>query len=187
MTWCSARSDLRAYPSRHVVPWRSMWLHRTQNRAGDFSIIAAARHSPRHGTCDQGRRVANSGRALAAGRATAATETAAPARLPQPACARPRCDERHSVRVAHGLSVERVERDRDLFELISPSKILGVDRSRRVRTGMGARAWRLRRIRRHRVELAVDGRCDVESTAWRGKKAARIRPTERRAGPSGAC
>src|SRR5262245_34448467 len=76
--------------------------------------------------------------------------------------------------------------DRDLLALLSPPSLHGVDRGWRVQGVLAARLARLRRVRGHRLELAVDGWSDDEGAAGRGKKPGPTPPTGARKAPSAA-
>src|SRR5215217_799731 len=73
-----------------------------------------------------GRRLAAAGRALGQDGATAATTTATPAGLPQPAGAGPGGDGRRLLRAAHGMPVERAEGDAHLHLVLGAPPLPGV-------------------------------------------------------------
>src|SRR5438309_1747078 len=77
-----------------------------------------------------------------------------------------------------GLPVEFAEWHRAVLEFVGASSLRRVDRGWSVRAGMGEGAGRLRRVCRHRLELAVDGRRDDESATRREKKTG-PNPTDR--------
>ena len=104
---------------------------------------------------------------MEADRTVIATAQATPVELPQSTGSRSGCHERHFVRVAHGLPVERAERDRHLLMQFGIPALSGMDGRRGVRSALAEGVGEIRRTQRHRRVLAVDGwHSDQGACGW---------------------
>lgn len=115
---------------------------------------------------------------MEADRTTAASTEGTSAGLPQPASAGSGCHERHSVRTAHRVPVERPGCDRNLFMQFGIPAFPRMGRCRGVRCLLAYRAGQVRRTQGDRLVLAVDGWSDDEGACGRFKKTG-PNPTDR--------
>src|SRR6266508_4333262 len=108
----------------------------------------------------RGRRrwLADPGRGVGADGAALAGAARTPARLSQPACARPGGDERDPARAADGDAVERALGDGDLLLLVGLPALPRVGRGGGLSRVLAAGAARLRRSDRDRMGVAGAGR-----------------------------
>ena len=104
------------------------------------------------------------------------SKTASPGRA-QSARSRPRGHERHPIRPANRMPVERIERHGHRHFLIRPPTVHGMDTRRRVQKILETRPTPIRFPQRHQLALGIDGRRDDESAAW-GEKTG-PNPTDR--------
>lgn len=111
-------------------------------------------------------------------RATATGTQAASIGVPQSASTGPGCDERHSVRPAHGLPVERFGRHRHLHVQFGIPSLSGVDRRGRIRSFLAHGVDPIRRTQGDRLVLAVDGWSNDQGAPG-GLKKTGANPTDR--------
>ena len=157
--------------------------HKVKNLRHSSMIV----HENGHGTHSQRRWVENTRCPVGTDGTTIASTQDASVGMPQSTSGESERHERHLLRASDGLPMERAERDRHLQQFVGSSAIHRVDRSRSVPRVLDLRAVGVSGSRRHRLELAVDGRRNDESTTGRGKKQVPIRRIERSAGQSAAC
>src|SRR5581483_11729427 len=95
--------------------------------------------------------------------------------------------ERHLLRLAHRLPVERAERDRHLQQFDRALEIPAMGRGGRLPPTLGQALAPLRRVARHSMALAVNGWSPDQGAAGRGKKPEPILPTAPKAASNAAC
>lgn len=130
------------------------------------------------GTGNERRRLAHQRQVMETNRTHSACAQGAPAGLPQSSGAGSGCDERHPVRVAYRLPVERTRRNGYLLVRIGIPALSGMDRCRGVRHLLAQGADTIRRPQRYRLVLAVDGWSDDEGAVGGFKKTG-PNPTDR--------
>lgn len=113
----------------------------------------------------------------AVGTITAGTK-AAPTGLPQSPRTGSGCHERHSVRPAHGMPVERTRRHGYLLMQFGVPPLSRMDRGWRIRRTVAQGADPVRWVEGYRLVVAVDGWRDDEGAAGRFKKTG-ANPTDR--------
>ena len=111
-------------------------------------------------------------------RTTTAAAQAASLGLPQSASTGSGCHERHSVRAAYWLPVERTRRDRDMLVQFGIPALSGMDRRRSVRSPLAHRTHEVRRTQGHQLVLAVHGWSNDKSAVGGFKKTG-PNPTDR--------
>jgi hypothetical protein len=139
------------------------------------------------GTHSKRRQLENSRRNLGTDGAFASAPKAASARMPQSTRSRPQCYGRDILRTSHRVPVECPERHIHMQQFFSAPTVHGMDRGRGFQRLLGMRPACVRRSCGNRLVLALDGWCDYQSTAWRGKKPAQIPRIGQKRERSGVC